>query len=93
MLVLLLLHFCISFPVLQNKEEELEDLDINETSQTDLKKDKLSDSLIFSPLDTATLWAAHVSKLYNKLGSTPVSNSIFQVHFGLSYEKNNFSSG
>ena len=29
----------------------------------------------------------------NKLGSTPVSNSIFQVHFGLSYEKNNFSSG
>ena len=29
----------------------------------------------------------------NKLGSTPVSNSIFHVHFGLSYDKNNFSSG
>ena len=29
----------------------------------------------------------------NKLGSTPVSNSIFQVNFGLSYEKNNFYPG
>ena len=34
-----------------------------------------------------------VKSTLNKLGSTPVSNSIFQVHFGLSYEKNSHSNG
>ena len=53
----------------------------------------VKNGLEMTVIDTPRNKPTKIEIKYNKLGSTPVSNSIFQVNFGLSYEKNNFYPG
>ena len=58
LLIIFIVHSCIGLPFPQNKDEHKNIKQTEESSLQQREKPKLSDSLIFSPLDTATLWAA-----------------------------------
>lgn len=60
-------------------QEDVKRLDMKEEIFKIEKKESFPDSLIFSPLDTATLWSAHVSNQVKLLKNCRLFNNLQNI--------------